>query len=235
LEDLQAWQEEIPNLPFQPEEEECLEKLCDHAQQFRDWIRQFINPSQASTYDEVANFRFFLRKIEGADLLLAYETNFLRTELHKWAPVAPEPPPIIEISQSTRKPRPTKQQKLMAQYGVDSPEDLPQGLRPKRKSEGATKNQPPPLQPADTPVKHTTPPSQAAPPTASMQAMSDPSPSVPADATLDPALMDPALSFTNPEPSLTGRGLMSPLEFNSSGPMFEQEQDDANLFADVNL
>jgi hypothetical protein len=47
---------------------------------------------------------------------------------------APEPPPILEASKSTRKPRPTKLQKLMAQHGVDDPEALPAYLRAKQHS-----------------------------------------------------------------------------------------------------
>lgn len=97
-----------------------------------------------TTAEEADTQRFYLRKIEGAEILLAYETNFFRQELHKWQPVAPEPPPVLESSKSTRKPRPTKLQKLMAQHGVDDPEQLPQNLRtkqhnfPKRKSLDAT-------------------------------------------------------------------------------------------------
>lgn len=84
-----------------------------------------------STPDELTTQRFYLRKLEGAEILLAEEINFFRMELHKWAPVAPEPPPKIDISLSTRKPRPTKQQKLMSQLGISNPEELPSHLRPK--------------------------------------------------------------------------------------------------------
>lgn len=84
-----------------------------------------------ATADESETQRFYLRKIEGSEILLAYETNFFRQELHKWSPVAPEPPPVLESSLSTRKPRPTKLQKLMAQHGVDDPEALPQSVRTK--------------------------------------------------------------------------------------------------------
>lgn len=38
---------------------------------------------------------------------------------------------MIDMSLSTRKPRPTKQQKLMAQLGITNPEELPVHLRPK--------------------------------------------------------------------------------------------------------
>ncbi|KAG9244712.1 PLU-1-like protein-domain-containing protein [Calycina marina] len=128
LEDLQAWQDEIPNLPFQPEEEEVLNKIIQNALDFRNHISPFCNPVMA-TADEAETQRFYLRKIEGAEILLAYETNFFRQELHKWSPVAPDPPPVLEVSKSTRKPRPTKLQKLMAQHGVDDPEQLPQEVR----------------------------------------------------------------------------------------------------------
>ncbi|KAL9094407.1 MAG: hypothetical protein Q9165_003257 [Trypethelium subeluteriae] len=230
LEELQSWRDEIPSLPFQPEEEECLDKICDHAQQFRDWMKQYINPTQPTTFDEVANFRFFLRKIEGADILLAYETNFLRHELHKWAPIAPEPPPIIEISQSTRKPRPTKQQKLMAQYNVDNPDDLPQHLRTKRKSDVTPKAQSR-LQPADTPHKSPAPatdtPSVAVPPSlpASIQpAEEEDEPDRKSSPILDPALLDPALagdSVFDP----------TPLPPDSPGPF--TSYDDNSMFEDL--
>ncbi|GME60751.1 hypothetical protein GTA08_BOTSDO08342 [Neofusicoccum parvum] len=131
LEDLEGWQEDIPGLPFQPEEEKCLDKIINTAQEFRSFIASYVNPLLSSP-DELTTQRFYLRKLEGADILLAQETNFFRQELHKWAPVAPEPPPKVEYSLSTRKPRPTKQQKMMAQLGIDNPDDLPQHLRTKQ-------------------------------------------------------------------------------------------------------
>lgn len=154
LEDLQAWQDEIQNLPFQPDEEDILGQIIDQAQNFRAHVAPFCNPLMA-TADESETQRFYLRKIEGAEILLAYETNFFRQELHKWSPVAPEPPPILEASKSTRKPRPTKLQKLMAQHGVDDPSALPQSLRTKahnfnkRKSSEPTTGHPQPLQPRE--------------------------------------------------------------------------------------
>ncbi|KAF2436848.1 histone demethylase JARID1D [Tothia fuscella] len=130
LEELQQWQDEVPTLPFQPEEEETLDNIVTKATDFRSSIASLLNPLM-STPDELPVQRFYLRKIEGADVLLADETNFLRRELHKWAPVAPDPPKMIDMSLSTRKPRPTKQQKLMAQLGITNPDDLPEHLRPK--------------------------------------------------------------------------------------------------------
>lgn len=139
LEDLQEWQAEIANLPFQPDEEEILNKIVRQATQFREFLQSFTNAA-CTTSEEVPTLIFYLRKIEGAEVLLAYETNFFRQEIHKWAPVAVEPPPILEQSLSTRKPRPTKSQKIMAQLGVDRVEDLPPHLRPKSNHTGKRKS-----------------------------------------------------------------------------------------------
>ncbi|KAH7368667.1 histone demethylase JARID1A [Plectosphaerella cucumerina] len=125
LEDLIIWADRIPSLPFQPEEEEVLNKIINNAQEFRAHI-QVLCTNIVSTESEADTQRFYLRKIEGAEILLAYETNFFRQELHKWYPVAPKAPPVLEVSKSTRKPRPTKLQKLLAQYGVEEIEELPE-------------------------------------------------------------------------------------------------------------
>ncbi|KAK1671016.1 PLU-1-like protein [Colletotrichum godetiae] len=133
IEELIAWSDKIPSLPFQPEEEEVLTKIIDNAQDFRNHITGYCNPV-VSTESEADTQRFYLRKIEGAEILLAYETNFFRQELHKWCPVAPMAPPVLEVSKSTRKPRPTKLQKLLAQFGVDDAEDLPENMKAKAAS-----------------------------------------------------------------------------------------------------
>lgn len=133
LEDLTSLADEIPGLPFQPEEEEVLRAIIDNAQNFRDKIAQYCNPL-LSTDAEAETQRFFLRKLEGAEILLSYETNFFRQELHKWCPVASEAPPILQVSLSTRKPRPTKLQKMLVEYGVDNPDDLPEHAKGKANS-----------------------------------------------------------------------------------------------------
>jgi histone demethylase JARID1 len=184
LEDLQIWLDELETLPFQPEEEQTLTSICDQGQAFRDFIKPFVEPSVPTTPEDVTLLRFYLRKIEGADILLSPETNFLRQELHRLAPVAPIAPPVIQMSMSTRKPRPTKQQKLMAQLGITDPEELPAQFRAKpniakRKMSEIGKAQPV-LQPAGagsptsanghrpsspraqgTPTVHPTPPANA--------------------------------------------------------------------------
>ncbi|KAI4118291.1 MAG: hypothetical protein LQ345_001635 [Seirophora villosa] len=155
LEELQEWQQEITSLPFQPEEEDTLQEIIQNGAKFKDFMKPYTNP-MISTSQEVATQRFYLRKIEGAEILLSDETNFFRRELHKWAPVAPIPPPMLDVSLSTRKPRPTKQQKEMSRLGITNPDDLPQHLRTKqhsfpkqRKSSDANSNKGHhPLQPA---------------------------------------------------------------------------------------
>lgn len=131
LEELTSWQSELQGLPFQPEEEKCLTSIIDTAQAFRDYLTTYTTSTSGmmSTIEEVPTQRFYLRKLEGAYVLLAFESNFFRQELHRLDPHAPEPPPILQESHSTRKPRPTKQQKLMAAHGVENPEDLPEHLR----------------------------------------------------------------------------------------------------------
>lgn len=133
LEDLMSLIDEVPGLPFQPEEEEVLQRIITNAQNFRDYIARYCNPI-LSTEAEAETQRFYLRKLEGAEVLLAYETNFFRQELHKWYPVAPEAPPILEVSLSTRKPRPTKLQKMLVEYGVENPDDLPEHAKGKANS-----------------------------------------------------------------------------------------------------
>ncbi|KPM37122.1 Lysine-specific demethylase 5C [Neonectria ditissima] len=133
LEDLVSLLEEVATLPFQPEEEDILRRIIDNAQGFRNHINPYCNPL-LSTEAEAETQRFFLRKIEGAEVLLSYETNFFRQELHKWCPVAPNAPPILEVSLSTRKPRPTKLQKMLVEYGVDNPDDLPEHAKGKANS-----------------------------------------------------------------------------------------------------
>lgn len=133
IEELVNWYDDIPNLPFQPEEEEVLKKIIDNAQSFRDHIAAYINPVLSSGA-EAETQRFYLRKLEGAEVFLVTETNFFRQELHKWCQVTTEAPPMFQESKSTRKPRPTKLQKLMAQYGVDDPDDLPEEVKGKANS-----------------------------------------------------------------------------------------------------
>lgn len=116
-------------MPFIPEEEETLNSVVSVAQEFRNHVQPIIHNPMFTTMEEVPSMRFYLRKIEGADILLTEETNFFRQELYKKVPVAPEAPGSIKFSLSTRKPRPTKEQRLMKEHGVSKPEELPANVR----------------------------------------------------------------------------------------------------------
>ena len=132
LEELIGWKEEMPILPFQPEEEDILNRIIDKAQAFRDFMQQFTNANQICRgQEEMPSMLFYLRKLEGAEVLLSHETNLFRQECYNYNPIAPHAPPILDQSLSTRKPRPTKQQKLLKEHGVEKVEDLPEHLRAK--------------------------------------------------------------------------------------------------------
>ena len=85
LEDLLAWQDEVADLPFQPEEEPLLNGIVGKAQAFRNFLAQYTNGNQlCRTIEEMPEMLFYLRKMEGAEVLLSYETNLFRQDLHKW-------------------------------------------------------------------------------------------------------------------------------------------------------
>ena len=128
LENFESWVQEAHCLPFIPEEFPLALKIADRARQFRMTMQPFLH-SVGFTQAEVPIMRFYLRKIEGAELLLQPEHTFFQLELHKWHPIAPHPPTPIQVSKHTRKPRPTKQQKLLAEFGVSNPKDLPEEVR----------------------------------------------------------------------------------------------------------
>lgn len=124
--------------------------MVETALQFRQHLQPFVH-SVGFTSAEVPIMRFYLRKLEGAEVLLADECNFFRAELHKWIPIAPEPPTPIEASLHTRKARLTKVQKIMQEMGITNLEDLPPEIRQhhrslsgsKKKREGSSANEHP--------------------------------------------------------------------------------------------
>lgn len=156
LEELEEWQDEIATLPFRPEEADCLQRIVENAQTFQNHLQPYLNPIMSFSYAEITELRHFLRKLEGADVHLARESNYFKQEIHNLAPVAPDPPPLTEKSLSTRKPRPTKLQKRMTQFGVDDPNDLPEEFRPHKKDVFARDpiGHKPRLEPKSTPVQN---------------------------------------------------------------------------------
>ncbi|KAI9761060.1 MAG: hypothetical protein M1840_002028 [Geoglossum simile] len=92
LQDLQKWLDEVPGLPFRPDEEECLVSIVKTAKDFRQFLRPYVS-SLVTSLAEMPTQRFYLRKLEGAEVLLSDETTFFRLELHQGtqAPI-PRPP-----------------------------------------------------------------------------------------------------------------------------------------------
>ncbi|EPX74120.1 Lid2 complex subunit [Schizosaccharomyces octosporus yFS286] len=111
LEDLQSLLRDVVLLPFRPKETDTLENVVDLGTKFRQELQAFAHNPFSLTMAEVLLARFYLRKMEGAEILLADETNLFRQKLHECVPIAPTPPPVIGESKSTRKPRPTKRQR----------------------------------------------------------------------------------------------------------------------------
>ncbi|WBW71133.1 histone demethylase (H3-trimethyl-K4 specific), Lid2 complex subunit Lid2 [Schizosaccharomyces osmophilus] len=111
LEDLQSLLRDVVLLPFKPKETDILENVVDLGTRFRQELQAFAHNPFSLTMAEVLLARFYLRKMEGAEILLADETNLFRQKLHECVPIAPTPPPVIGESKSTRKPRPTKRQR----------------------------------------------------------------------------------------------------------------------------
>ncbi|KAK9316935.1 PLU-1-like protein-domain-containing protein [Lipomyces starkeyi] len=108
LEDLEQWEQDATTLPLCPDELNILHTINVTARKFRDFLQQFVSPASASPPVDINTMRFYLRKLEGGDILLVSETNYFRRETHRLAPVAPDPPPMTETSLSTRKPRAAK-------------------------------------------------------------------------------------------------------------------------------
>ncbi|OAP54102.1 hypothetical protein AYL99_11637 [Fonsecaea erecta] len=78
-------------------------RIMDKAQALREFLMRYTTGSQfCRTIDEMPEILFYRRKIEGAEALLAYETNVLQQELHKWQLIAPEPPPVLDTTCADR-------------------------------------------------------------------------------------------------------------------------------------
>lgn len=92
---LDVWQEEISSLPFKPDEENMLRERIKNARDFACYVCPSSDPWIKHIKDYEA-IRFYLRKLEGASILLSAETNIFRRKLHELLPVAPERPPVLE-------------------------------------------------------------------------------------------------------------------------------------------
>ncbi|OLL26344.1 Lid2 complex component lid2 [Neolecta irregularis DAH-3] len=161
LDDLQILLEDAYLLPFVPEELAILERVVDRALIFKGVIEPILN-SPFLTSAELPMLRFYLRKLEGSEVLFLEETNFLRRKVHDLNPIAPAPPPVIGQSKSTRKPRPSKRQKELMAEGLTLVEAQTQERREK---EAAAAAAPPRSTPKSRSLKNTAPNSRNSYPT----------------------------------------------------------------------
>ncbi|EEB08480.1 Lid2 complex subunit [Schizosaccharomyces japonicus yFS275] len=160
LEELESLCRDVERLPIQPRETAVLRSVVGTAVRFRNELYALAHNPFGLTMAEVPIARFFLRKMEGAEILLADETNLFRQKLHNCVPIAPNPPPVIGESKSTRKPRPTKRQReIMRQIAEGL---LPPSAMSSRNSHAnkraKTEQHPPSASPSsvNTPVPGTT-------------------------------------------------------------------------------
>ncbi|KAJ8101507.1 PLU-1-like protein-domain-containing protein [Lipomyces tetrasporus] len=121
LEDLEQWEQDSFTLPLCPDELNTLHSINVTARKFRNYLQQDVIPASISAPTDANTMRFYLRKLEGGDILLANETNYFRAETHNLAPVAPDPPPMIETSLSFRKPRATKKETSTTSSSMATP------------------------------------------------------------------------------------------------------------------
>ncbi|KTW29773.1 hypothetical protein T552_00980 [Pneumocystis carinii B80] len=140
LEDMQQLLSDALFLPFIPSELDKLKEIVDTGVAFRNHIRPYIYSPLGLTSAEVPIMRFYLRKMEGSELLFAEETNFFKAKLHELVPIAPIPPQAIEISKSTRKPRPTKRQRELIALGLDPSSESSEKFTPVTSKKSKTLN-----------------------------------------------------------------------------------------------
>lgn len=111
LEDLCAVMEEGCLLKFKPEELHEVYSICMVGEAFREYLKTVLPwDGDKIVGDDINLFKFYLRKLEGASVLLADEYNQLRQLVWKLEPYGVSSPPIISTGNKTkkksRKPKP---------------------------------------------------------------------------------------------------------------------------------
>ncbi|ORY74825.1 PLU-1-like protein-domain-containing protein [Protomyces lactucae-debilis] len=151
LEDMQELERDARFLPFQVAELERLQEITATAQRFRDRLQPFLAAYLVLTSAELPTLKFYLRKLEGAEVLLHAETNFFRRKIHEFHPIAPMPPPVIAESKSTKKPRLSKKKREeLEAAGIDPAQHIQATQDARQAMSSASPSRPtsPPLHPA---------------------------------------------------------------------------------------
>ena len=105
IEELTTLVSQACQLRVYPRQLPILESIIQTGNFFRDHLTPFMDENRQFNIEEADILRFYLRKLEGAEILLRDETNFFRRKLHKLCPMAPSTPELIGESKATRKPR----------------------------------------------------------------------------------------------------------------------------------
>ena len=105
LPDLNDWVQAAETLPFRPDELSIVSKNVALAEAWVASIQPIIQSGQTLSIEKC---RFYLRKIEGAEVFLPNEYNFFRRAAHLLAPLTSTPPPLVAESKVIKKPRTKK-------------------------------------------------------------------------------------------------------------------------------
>jgi hypothetical protein len=105
LSQLKEWVDLAASLSFLPEELQTINKIIAVADA---WVASIQPLLQTGHIRSISKCRFYLRKIEGAEVFLPNEYNFFRRAAHQLAPLTSTPPPVIEESKTLKKTKPKR-------------------------------------------------------------------------------------------------------------------------------
>jgi histone demethylase JARID1 len=132
LEELEDWLSQSNLLPLCPEELLMVRKIVQCAEEFRGFLVPVLSngPFDQSS---VPILRHYLTKLEGGDVLLSSEIDFIRQELFRLAPLSEIPPPPAESANRPKTPKPIKTQETEVEqkpphYHVDDTPQLPEAV-----------------------------------------------------------------------------------------------------------
>lgn len=106
IEDLENMIEEGSFLELAPDELYLVKSIYNDAYEFRKYLRRVLKWEDGEIIETDTNkLKFYLRKLEGASVLLSDEYNKLRQLIYKLDPICDTAPPIVESSNKTKKRR----------------------------------------------------------------------------------------------------------------------------------
>ena len=122
LNELKDWANSAETLQFLPEELPIVNKIITLAETWVNSIQPILRGVETQSIDDC---RFYLRKIEGAEIFLPNEYNFFRRAAHTLAPVTSTPPPMIVQSKAIKRPRPKKPKQEISELAQQRDTQVP--------------------------------------------------------------------------------------------------------------